>query len=58
MLKAMITKFVNGRQDNWDVYLPAFLYAYRMSLHKSMGHTPNKAMLGRTPPSEDGVATG
>jgi len=24
-LKTMIAKFVNGRQDNWDVYLPAFL---------------------------------
>jgi len=34
----MIAKFVNGRQDNWDVYLPAFLYA-RMNLHKSMGHS-------------------
>lgn len=28
MLKSMIAKFVNGRQDNWDTYLPAFLYAY------------------------------
>jgi len=53
----MITKFVNGRQDNWDIYLPAFLYAYRTSPHKSMGHTPYKAMLGRAPPSEDRVAT-
>jgi len=53
----MIVKFVNGRQDKWDVYLLAFLYTYRTSPHKSMGHTPNKAMLGRAPPSEDGVAT-
>jgi len=56
-LKTMIAKFVNGRQDNWDVYLLAFLYAYRMSPHKSTGHTPYKAMLGRAPPSEDGAAT-
>jgi len=56
-LKAMIAKFMNGRQDSWDVYLPAFLNAPRMSPHKSMGHTPYKAMLGRAPPSEDGVAT-
>jgi len=54
-LKTMIAK--NGRQDNWDVYLPAFLYAYRTSPHKSTGHTPYKAMLGRAPPSKDGVAT-
>jgi len=53
----MIAKFVNGRQDNWDVYLPAFLYTYRTSPHKSMGHTPYEAMLGRAPPSKDRVAT-
>jgi len=57
MLKTMITNFVNGRQDNWDVYLLAFIYAYRMSPHKSTGHTPYKAMLGRAPPSEDRAAT-
>jgi len=57
MLKAMIAKFVNGRQDNWDVSLLAFLYDYRTSLHKSTGHTPYKAMLGRAPPSEDRVTT-
>jgi len=48
---------VNGRQDNWDIYLPAFLYAYRTSPYKSMVHTPYKAMLGRAPPSKDRVAT-
>jgi len=26
-LKAMIAKFMNGRQGNWDIYLLAFLYA-------------------------------
>jgi len=57
MLKAMIAKFMNGRQDNWDIYLPAFFYAYRTSLHKSTGHTPYKAMLGRAPSSEDRAAT-
>jgi len=34
--------------------LPA---AYRTSPHKSMGHTPYEAMLGRAPPSEDEAAT-
>jgi len=56
-LKAMIAKFMNGRQDNWDIYLPAFLSAYRTSPHKSTGHTPYEAMLVRAPPSEDRVAT-
>jgi len=55
MLKAMIAKFLNGRQDNWDVYLPAFLYTYRTSLDKSKGHTPDEAMLGRVPPSSTTV---
>jgi len=40
-----------------DIYLLAFLYAYRISPHKSTGHTPYKAMLGRAPPSKDRVAT-
>jgi len=53
--KLMIAKFVNGRQDNWDIYLQAFLYAYRTSPHNSMGHTPYKAGLGRAPPSENRV---
>jgi len=53
----MIAKFVNGRQDNWEIYLLAFLYTYRTRLHKSMGSTTYKAMLGRAPPREDGVAT-
>jgi len=57
MLKTIIDKFVNGRQDNWDVYLLAFLYAYRTSPHKSMGHTPYEAMLGRAPSSKDRAAT-
>jgi len=26
---------VNGRQDNWDIYLPAFLYSYRTTPHWS-----------------------
>jgi len=56
-LKTMIAKFVNGRQDNWDIYLPAFLYPYRTSPHKSTGHTPYEVMLGRAPPSEDRAAT-
>jgi len=56
MLKTMIAKFVNGRQDNWDFYLLAFLYAYRTSPHKSTGHTPYKAMLGRAQPSKDRAA--
>jgi len=54
-LKTMIAKFVNGRQDNWDVYLLAFLYTYRISPHKSTGHNPYEAMLGRAPPSKDGA---
>jgi len=53
----MIAKFMNGRQDNWDIYLPAFLYAYRTSPHKSTWHTLYEAMLCMAPPSEDGAAT-
>jgi len=43
----MIAKFVNGRQDNWDVYLPAILYVYQTSPHKSKKHTLYKEMMGQ-----------
>jgi len=54
-LKTMIAKFVNGRQDNWDVYLPAFLYAYRTSLHKYGAHSlRSNAWQGTTKQGQSG----
>ena len=32
-LEAMLSKFVDGDQKNWDLYLPLFTMAYRSSVH-------------------------
>ena len=46
-LEAMLSKFVDKSQTNWDLYLPLVMLAYRSSVNKSTGFTPNEMMLGR-----------
>jgi len=58
-LKTMITKFMNGRQDNLDIYLPAFLYAYRTgyrahSLQSNAGQGTTKKGQGCNRVKSDG----
>ena len=43
----MIRAFIDGKQNNWDLYLGCLAGAYRSSLHESTGYTPNMLMLGR-----------
>ena len=45
-LEAMLSKFVDGDQKNWDLYLPLLMMAYRSSVHESAGFSPNEMMLG------------
>jgi hypothetical protein len=47
VIKAMLSAYTNSRQDDWDIYLPAVMMAYRSSVHRTMGETPNMMMLGR-----------
>lgn len=46
-LAAMLTMYCNNNQDNWDIYLPQVMMAYRSSSHASTKITPNKMVLGR-----------
>ena len=46
-LEAMLSKFVDGNQKDWDLYLPLLMMAYRSSVHESTGFSPNEMMLGR-----------
>ena len=46
-LEAMLSKFVQESQKDWDLYLPLLMLAYRSSVHESTGFTPNEMMLGR-----------
>lgn len=43
----MLSTFCHKNQDQWDVFLPQVLMAYRSSVHSSTGQTPNAMMLGR-----------
>jgi len=44
-LEAMLSKFVQDNQRNWDQLLP--LLTYRSAIHASTGCTPNELMFGR-----------
>jgi transposase InsO family protein len=39
--------FIDGKQANWDLYLPQIASALRSSVNRSTGFTANKLMLGR-----------
>ncbi|MFN7173082.1 MAG: chromo domain-containing protein, partial [Fimbriimonadaceae bacterium] len=44
----------NTKQDNWDVYVPLLLYAYRTSPQKSTGTSPYQVLFGRLAPPLEG----
>ena len=46
-IKAMLTKFVDENQKNWDTYLPILIMAYNSAVQESTGFTPSMLMLGR-----------
>ena len=45
-----ISKYLNAKQDNWDVYLPYIQWAYRTAKHSETGATPYELVFGRDPP--------
>jgi len=46
-IKAMLTAYVNRKQNDWDEHLPAVMMAFRSSVHRTLNETPNAMMLGR-----------
>ena len=46
-LVSMLTMYCNNNKDNWDVYLPQVMKAYRASFHASTKISPKKMVLGR-----------
>jgi hypothetical protein len=46
-LEDMLSAYVSKHQNDWDVYIPYVLFAYRASLHPSIGDTPFYMMFGR-----------
>src|SRR5690554_5749813 len=43
----MLSYYVSERQDDWDVFLPGALLAYRTAIHPSTGYSPFFLMFGR-----------
>ncbi|XP_060564385.1 uncharacterized protein LOC132723637 [Ruditapes philippinarum] len=46
-IKAMLTKFVDENQKNWDAYLPILCMAYNSAVQETTGFTPSMLMFGR-----------
>ena len=46
-LQAMLSSFVNARQDDWDLHLPSVMFAYRSTEHSGTGYSPYYLMFGR-----------
>ena len=47
-LESMLAKVTECQQE-WDLYLPKVLFAYRSSLHETTGFTPYHLNFGRSP---------
>ena len=43
----MLSKLINSSQNDWDVWIPHVLFAYRTAVHASTGVTPYRMLYGR-----------
>ncbi|POM63597.1 Hypothetical protein PHPALM_20979 [Phytophthora palmivora] len=48
-LIGMLKMFVNEAQDDWDLYLPRVLFAYRTSYYEALKDSPFFSLYGRDP---------
>ncbi|POM70630.1 Hypothetical protein PHPALM_12901 [Phytophthora palmivora] len=48
-LIGMLRMYVSESQDDWDLYLPRVLFAYRTSYHEALGDSPFFSLYGRDP---------
>ena len=46
-LEALLSKFVDHNQKDWDEHLQILLMSYRSAVHESTGCSPAKLMMGR-----------
>jgi len=46
-LNAMMGRMISETQRDWDLLLPHVMAAYRSSVHRSTGYSPNYLMLAR-----------
>ncbi len=45
----MMTIMANDKKDDWDLYISACLFAYRISTNESTGYSPFELVYGRQP---------
>ncbi|GMF45018.1 unnamed protein product [Phytophthora fragariaefolia] len=48
-LIGMLRMHVSEAQDDWDLYLPRVLFAYRTAYHEALGDSPFFSLYGRDP---------
>jgi hypothetical protein len=48
-LEIMLCAFINEKQTNWDILLPAAEFAYNNSINHSMGYSPFFLNTGQHP---------
>jgi transposase InsO family protein len=48
---AMVKKFVNESQTDWDLFLPTITYAYNSSVHETTRASPFSVVFGTLPPT-------
>lgn len=46
-IATMLSTYVNKHHDNWDLFLPFVLFAYRSSVHGSSKYSPFELVYGR-----------
>jgi len=53
-----LAKLAEGNIDEWDIYIPAVLYAYRIRTHSALGKSPFEALYGQVPRLTNGTMLG
>lgn len=45
----MLSKFINTKQEDWDLFVPCVAFCYNTSVNEATGETPYFLMFGRDP---------
>ncbi|EPB66043.1 integrase core domain protein [Ancylostoma ceylanicum] len=45
----MLSKFINNKQEDWDLFVPCVTFCYNTSVNEATGETPYFLMSGRDP---------
>ena len=45
----MLSKYLDGNHDEWDLHIPLLMMGYRSQVHSSLGYSPYFLMFAREP---------